>query len=449
MTRRVLVVGLDAAPPRLVYEKFREELPVISSIVGDGENYFLKSSHPPITIPAWAVMVTGRSPGELGLYGFRHRKPGNYLEYYIANSKLIREPTIWDELGRAGLRSIVVGVPPTYPPKPIRGLMISDFITPSHESQFTWPPTLKREVEKIVGEYIFDVVFRTEERDKLVGELWEMTRQHFKVLRYLAENKKWDFMMFVEIGVDRVQHAFWGYMDPEHHKYVPGNKYEQVILDYYKLLDEELGSLLEKVPKDTIIILVSDHGAKRMKGAFCINQWLAEEGYLKIEEEPSRPGVELSEVKVDWSKTSAWGWGGYYARIFINLKGREPKGVIDRRDYDHFRDQLARELKNIRGPNGEIWKTKVYKPEDLYPEVKGNPPDLVVYFDDLYWRSAGTLGWPTKYLPENDRGPDDAVHDWYGIFTIYDPEETVERGFMGEISIDKVFEKLLGYFKRE
>jgi len=436
--RKLLVIGLDAAPPRLLYEELVGELPTLGALIEEGARYQLKSCHPPITIPAWAVMTTGKTPGELGLYGFRHRKPGAYNEYWIASSRSIHFPQIWDILGRRGLRSVVVGVPPSYPPRPIRGYMISCFITPSNEVRFTWPPSLKRELK----DYIFDVVFRTNERDKLIQELWKMTKRRFQVLRMLSR-RKWDFFMFVEIGVDRVQHAFWGYMDKEHHKYEPGNKYEEVIKEYYKLIDEELEQLLKEVPKDAIIVLVSDHGAKRMKGAFCVNQWLADEGYLKLKEEPKKPGMELREVEVDWSRTTAWGWGGYYARIFINLKGREPHGYVDKRDYEATRDQLIRDLERIRGPHGERWDTKAYRPEDLYQEVKGSPPDLIVYFDDLSWRSAGTLGWPTNYLRENDRGPDDAVHDWYGIYVVHDPQGTIEVGEKGIMKIECINDHLL------
>ncbi len=425
MNRKLMVIGLDAAPPKLIYEEFKDQLPTIAKLIDDGERAELKSTHPPITIPAWASMVTGKTPGELGMYGFRHKKPKSYTDFYIANSKFIRKPTIWEIASRKGLKSIVVGVPPSYPPKPLNGLMISCFITPSSKSQYTYPPQLKSEIEGLFGPYIFDVIFRTEARDQLIKDLWKMTRYHFKILKYLA-NRQWDFFMFVEIGVDRVQHAFWGFMDKDHHKYRPGNKYERVILEYYKLIDEELSQLLKSIPKNTAVMLVSDHGAKRMKGAFCVNQWLADKGYLRILKKPEKPGVDLNKVEIDWSKTIAWGWGGYYARIFLNVKGREVKGVIKKEDYEHYRDELAEEIMKIRGPNGEKWNTKVYKPEELYPEVNGDPPDLIVYFDDLYWRSAGTLGWNTMYLRENDKGPDDAVHDWNGIITIYDPEKTVK-----------------------
>ncbi|MCD6562730.1 MAG: alkaline phosphatase family protein [Thermoproteales archaeon] len=426
MVRKLLVIGLDCVPPNLLYKEFKEELPNISMLLDDGYKAEMKTTNPPITIPAWAVMTTGKSPGELGIYGFRHRIKGKYNDFYIVNSRYIKTPAIWDVIGRKDLKSIVVGVPPSYPPKPIKGYMVSGFITPGPESRYTFPITLKRTLEKNFGKYIFDVVYRSEDKDRIVEELWKMTIQHFKIYSYLASKDWWTLMMFVEIGTDRVHHAFWGYMDKEHHKYTPGNKYEKIIEEYYKLVDEKIGELLKNVPKDTVISIVSDHGAKRMKGAFVINQWMIKEGYMKLQKSVGQ-GTELKDAPVDWKNTLAWGWGGYYARIFLNVKGREPYGIIEPEDYEHYRDELKEKIQRIRGPNGEEWKTKVYRPEELYPVVRGDPPDLIVYFDDLYWRSAGTLGWPTMYLKENDRGPDDAVHDWIGVFTLYDPENTVDR----------------------
>lgn len=426
MVRKLLVIGLDCVPPSLLYKEFKEELPNISMLLDDGYKAEMKTTNPPITIPAWAVMTTGKSPGELGIYGFRHRIKGKYNDFYIVNSRYIKTPAIWDVIGRKDLKSIVVGVPPSYPPKPIKGYMVSGFITPGPESRYTFPITLKRTLEKSFGKYIFDVVYRSEDKDRIVEELWKMTMQHFKIYSYLASKDWWTLMMFVEIGTDRVHHAFWGYMDKEHHKYTPGNKYEKIIEEYYKLVDEKIGELLKNVPKDTVISIVSDHGAKRMKGAFVINQWMIKEGYMKLQKSVGQ-GTELKDAPVDWKNTLAWGWGGYYARIFLNVKGREPYGIIEPEDYEHYRDELKEKIQRIRGPNGEEWKTKVYRPEELYPVVRGDPPDLIVYFDDLYWRSAGTLGWPTMYLRENDRGPDDAVHDWIGVFTLYDPENTVDR----------------------
>ena len=80
------------------------------------------------------------------------------------------------------------------------------------------------------------------------------------------------------------------------------------------------------------------------------------------------------------------------------------------------------EIEAVRGPEGEAWATQVIKPQEYYEELEGEYPDLMVYFDDLYWRSAGTLGHGTMYLPENDTGPDDAVHSQQGIYILYDPK---------------------------
>ncbi len=233
--------------------------------------------------------------------------------------------------------------------------------------------------------------------------------------------KPWNLFMFVEIGVDRVHHAFWKYMDRAHHLYEPGNRFENAIIDYYKYLDAKIGRLIAKAGEDTVVLVVSDHGAKRMKGAFCVNEWLIEKGWLAVKERPSKP-TSIDDLPIDWSKTRAWAWGGYYARVFLNIEGREPKGTIPAEDYEKVRDELLAELQAIRGPKGEAWATKVIKPQEYYEELEGEYPDLMVYFDDLYWRSAGTLGHGTMYLPENDTGPDDAVHAQHGIYILHDPK---------------------------
>jgi predicted AlkP superfamily phosphohydrolase/phosphomutase len=415
---------LDCAPPELLFDQFADDLPNIQQMLHEGVYAKMESSHPPITIPAWTVMATSKNPGKLGMYGFRHRKKGTYNEILLANSHWIKEKTVWDLIGETGRKTVVVGVPPAYPPKPVNGAFISCFMTPGTDKDYTYPAELKGEIEKLHGDYILDVNFRTDEKDKLLKNLYRMTEQHFAILRHLTKTRPWHFLMSVEIGVDRVHHAFWKYFDPEHHLYEPDNKYEDVIPEYYKFIDSEIGKLIKQTDDQTSIVIVSDHGAKRMKGAFSVNQWLVEKGYLKFKKPPQR-GASLSKSQVDWSKTKAWGWGGYHGRLFFNIKGREPQGIIDPEDLEEVRDQMMNDVKSIRGPRGEKWDTKVYTPEELYATHIGNPPDLTVYFDDLNWRSAGTLGYDSHYLPENDRGPDDAVHSHHGVFTYYDPKQSM------------------------
>ena len=420
MDKKVLVIGLDCATSEIVFDR-REELPVLRELIENGLYGNLRSSDPPITIPAWMVMCTGKDPGKLGLYGFRHRKDYSYKDIWIATSYSIREKTVWDIIGEKDGQSCLVSIPPSYPPKPVNGNLISCFITPGDDKDYTYPSDLRIELEEKFGPYIFDVVFRTDDKDKLLEQTYDMTEQRFRILNHLITKKPWDFFMFVEIGVDRIHHAFWKYMDPAHHLYNKGNPYENVIIDYYKRVDTLIGELLSNVDQDTTVLVVSDHGAKSMKGAFCINEWLIEQGDLVVNEMPQSP-ISFDHVDVDWSRTKAWGWGGYYARIFLNVEGRETQGMIKIEDYKKEREALIERLAEVKGPNGEEWKTKIIKPQKYFQELNGDYPDLMIYFDDLYWRSAGTLGHGTKYLLENDTGPDDAVHAQDGIYILYDPK---------------------------
>ena len=159
---KVFVIGLDSAPPELLFHEFIDKLPNIKRIVEKSIYGPMKSCIPAITIPAWIVMATGKTPGELGLYGFRHRKGNSYKDIWIAHSLMVKEKAIWDYLGERGYKSVVLGVPPSYPPKRINGWMIGCFITPDSSVNYTYPAELKSEIERVVGDYIFDVVFRKE-----------------------------------------------------------------------------------------------------------------------------------------------------------------------------------------------------------------------------------------------------------------------------------------------
>ncbi len=436
--RRMFILGLDSAPPKTIYDHYGVETPNLNEVTAESERYLMRTSHPPITIPAWMSMFTGKTPGELGIYGFRHRKPGDVGHSYIVNYNHIKHPTLWDTVGSMGGRVGVFGVPPTYPPRPVKGFMVTDFMTPSSKSQYTFPPWLKRELEAKYGPLIFDIVYRSEDKAGVRRDLFQMTRQHIEIVKYLIERKQWDLFIYVEIGIDRLHHAFWKYFDQSHPRYTEHQEHSKTIPEYYKLVDQAVGEIRRRLPPDTVFVVVSDHGIKPMTGAFAVNQWLIQQDYLRLKQQPKHPATDLTKDMIDWENTLAWAWGGYYSRIFINLKGREPNGIVDREEYEDLRNQLARDIARIKGPQGQQWINTALKPEDIYPEVNGDPPDLLAYFDNLNWRAAGTIGHPTPYLKENDRGPDDAVHDWHGVLAIYDPEGTLDKGMKGEKPIEKI-----------
>ncbi|MFM8998894.1 MAG: alkaline phosphatase family protein [Actinomycetota bacterium] len=421
MGPRVVVLGLDCGTPALL-EDLRAETPNIHRLMERGMHGDLASITPPITVPAWACAMTGTTPGQLGIYGFRNRKDHTYDGLSIAHSGSIQAPAVWDALGTRGMRSVLIGVPPSFPPpKEFPGWRVGCFLTPPSAERFAYPQELEVEIEEIVGgkgEYIFDIPnFRQQGMDFALDQVFKMTERRFAVGRKMLVDKPWDFFMLCEIAPDRLHHVFWQYYDRRHPLYEAGSKYETAFQDYYRFLDDQVGTFLDLVPDDAITILMSDHGARPMMGGLCFNDWLLQEGYLAMSEPLSGP-MPIKEAPIDWSRTVAWGDGGYYGRLFLNVAGREPQGVIDPARYEEVRDELIAKLEAAPGPDGAPLGTKVFKPQDVYPEVRGVAPDLIVYFGDLEWRSVGSVGNASLYTYENDTGPDGANHDRTGIFAL-------------------------------
>jgi len=435
--KRVMIIGWDSAPPELVFDKYCDVMPTVSRLLGESTWGRLRSTDPPITVPAWTSMFSSVNPGGLGFFGFRNLRKGTYDGKWIATAEAIKVERVWDIASRYGKRCCVLGVPQTYPPKPLNGCLVSSFLTPSTESDYTYPPELKEEVEKVTGGYVLDVEeFRTEDKERLLADIYEMTDKHFALARHMLSREDWDLFIYVEMGPDRIQHGFWKFVDPEHRKYQPGNRYENCLRDYYAHLDAQLGELIDLAGEDTAIILMSDHGAKRMDGNFHVNDWLISQGLLKLKEEPDGV-VGIEPEMIDWPQTVAWAWGGYYSRVFMNVKGREPQGCVAPEDYEKVRSELIERFEAITDDTGRVMKTRALRPQDIYtgPYVD-DAPDLLVYFDDLYWRAGQDLGHDTLYSFDTEIGPDDAVHDYHGIFLVHEPGQQAASTFEEAQAVD-------------
>lgn len=445
--RRVLVLGLDCAEPSLVFQQYRAEMPNLRGLMERGVWGNLNSVTPPITVPAWACSMTSQDPGQLGIYGFRNRADYSYEKMTIANARSIRAAAVWDYLEREGKTSVLVGVPPSYPPMPLQnGVVVGCFLSPNTQSKYTYPESVREEIAQVAPNYTVDVEnFRTEDKAWLLGKIYETTEERYKVIRHFMKTRDWDFLMSVEIGVDRLHHGFWKYHDPLHPKHAPGNPFLHSIHDYYVWLDGEIGKTLELIDDDTAVIVMSDHGAKRMEGGICVNEWLVNAGYLALDEKPAGV-VPLSKAKINWGKTKAWGEGGYYSRIFLNVQGREPNGILPSAQYEAARDELIARLSAIPGPGGKPLGTRVYKPQTLYRQANNIAPDLIVVWGDLAWRGVGSLGLDALYTFENDTGPDDANHAQMGMFIYADPRDNLGGRELAGLDIVDIAPTVLAEF---
>lgn len=432
---KILVLGLDCAAPELLLGL--DGLSNIRQLMDAGCYGRLESVIPPITVPAWMCMATSQDPGSLGVYGFRNRADHSYEKLSIATSRSITGLAIWDQLAMQGKRSVCVGVPPGYPPRKINGAWVGCFMTPdTSKDVFTHPPELGARINALVGPYPVDVKgFRTDDKAWLRDQIFDMSRKQFRVVRHLMESEPWDYFQFVDIGLDRVHHGFWKHHDPTHVDHDPASPFKTVIRDYYQHLDHEIGETLEKLDSDTIVLLVSDHGARPLDGGFCVNEWLVEQGDLVLNSYPEKI-TPFAELSVDWSRTKAWSEGGYYARVFLNIKDREPNGTIAKTDVLRYRDDLKARLEATTDPDGKALGTLVFKPEEVYKRVRNVAPDLIAHFGGLSWRSIGSVGHRTLHVRENDTGPDDCNHAQYGAFVLASSNNPLRGSIEGARLID-------------
>src|SRR5450432_841820 len=432
---KICILGLDCAAPEVVFGD--ERLVNIRRLMDMGVYGRLESVIPPITVPAWMCMCTSQDPGSLGVYGFRNRVDHSYEKLGFANSASIKALAMWDQLAREGKRSIIVGVPPNYPPRKINGISIGCFLTPdTTKNDFTHPASFKAKINELVGEYPVDVKdFRTDRKDWLKEEIFRMSEKQWKVVHWLLKEQEWDYFHFVDIGLDRMHHGFWNYFDKKHVQYEPGNPYENAIPEYYLWLDQQIGKALELLDQDTVVLLVSNHGAHRLDGGVAINEWLIREGLLVLHEYPAVV-TPFGKLNVNWSKTRVWSEGGYYARVFFNVQGREPQGLIPVSEYDAFQNEMKSRLERLADDKGQPMHSLVFKPKELYKNVRNVAPDLMVHFGGLYWRSIGSVGHGAIHVQESETGLDGCNPAQYGMFVLAAPNLPLSGEYEGARLLD-------------
>ncbi len=430
---KVLIIGIDSATFDIIHPMMeRGRLPNLHNLIKSGSSGQLRSTIPPVTPPAWVSFMTGKNPGKHGVFDFYVSPSYGYIRP-VWNSKYIKAKTIWRILSDNGLKVGVVNLPMTHPPEEINGFIIPGMQYSFDEGKnFSHPPELMQEIQELFGEY--RVLYGdleslyTNNLDRLLDEwrkIFEIRRQS---VLHLMEHKTWGIFMAVFYSIDVMQHHFWRFFDKEHPLYDSklAQKYGNIIPEFYEKVDAAIGEMLNKIDEDTIIFVVSDHGAGAEKDAFYVNNWLHQEGFLnfrnvlsplwrikfphmfyKVLRRLKFPGiawtVPLDKLKtlgsaidpreglnipffVDWKRTRAYAGNHTEQGIYINLAGREPLGIVKRgREYEGIRESIIKKLKEIRKPErGGFLNIKIYKKEEVYhgPYVD-DAPDIFVEIDGI------------------------------------------------------------------
>ncbi|MBN1959733.1 MAG: alkaline phosphatase family protein [Deltaproteobacteria bacterium] len=414
--QRLCVLGLDCLSPELVFNELRDVLPNLNALIACSLSGPIESINPPITIPAWSAMLTGVDPGVLGCYGFRNRADYSYDKRRLASSIDIQVPTLWNYLKDAGAHSRLISIPQTYPPKPILGMMVSDYPSASAPSPVTYPASIENEFRRIAEGELADVAnHRHLNLENLKESIHAATRRRFRLARAWAQESDWTLLMLVEMGPDRMHHAFWR----QHYSYEEDNPYTSAIRDYYIHLDREIGRLLSILADSDIVLIISDHGAQTNKGGIALNQWLIDHNYLYLNHKPTSP-TTWDELSIDWPRTRIWADGGHVGRLYFNVVGREPQGIVQPYDIENLAHEVGTALCALPGPRGEKLDTQVFIPKMIYEQTNNIAPDLIVYFDNLGFRAIGSVGYNNIYPLYNDTGRDAANHALKGVCILRD-----------------------------
>jgi predicted AlkP superfamily phosphohydrolase/phosphomutase len=366
--KKVVVIGLDGTPHSLV-TRFMDEgiMPNFKELTAQGSFKPLFSVLPTVSCVAWSSFMTGKNPAKHNIYGFLDRSAGSYIPF-VPNANNMTSPTLWDILGSEGKRVIVMGVPVTYPPREVNGILVSGFLAPDIEKA-TFPAELGKELKEKNG-YLLDIDpwKAREDVDSVAPQVTDVFRKRRDTLRELMANTEWDFFMTHFMETDRLHHFLWEHMEEGIEPYCSQFK------DFYREVDDFIGELNRDLEGEATLVLLSDHGFCTLKKEVYVNQWLVEKGYLGFKNDEPK-GIQ--DIDTDKSRAYSMDPG----RIYINLKGREPAGIVNPgTEYQALREELVREIATIKDPDsGEDMLDSVKTKEELFSGPNFDAaPDIVM-----------------------------------------------------------------------
>jgi predicted AlkP superfamily phosphohydrolase/phosphomutase len=467
---RTLIIGLDGATFDLIHPWAKAgHLPTFAKLMTQGVHAPLRAWPNLSSAAAWSSIVTGYNPGQHSIFNFVDALPQVGAKWHPSTAVDRKKDPFWRFLSTAGKYVGVMNVPITYPADPINGFMLSGMDTPDiHSPGFAHPPELRDELQDQGIDYVIDVprllFLEGGDPHQVPRPIQRMMDGHSRTILHLMKTRPWDTLMAVLVVTDRVQHFCWP---------AEGISFDKPdwtpILSIYRQIDSFLSKVLELIDGNTTVLIISDHGfGPLFLARRCLNQLFAQLGLLGYRSGATRLTNKLLErvlvygrkmipfslqkslantfsglhhraihehelSSIDWSLTKVF-YSPHMGTLTINLKDREPEGIVLAKDYDPLRDQIRDILLNIKDPvSGRQLIKAVHRREDIFhgPYLE-KAPDLVIE-----WNSEGVqksisysvgkepvIIQPPKRVDAGERWTGD--HRPYGIFIAYGPD--IKRG---------------------
>lgn len=463
-SQRVLIVGWDGATFDLIDPWIAQGyLPNLAQLMQEGSSRRLRSTVPTLSPPAWTSFFTGKNPGRHGTFDFFRRNPSNY-ELLTVRNDLPRLGTLFYWAGHHGKKVGAVNVPFTYPPEAVNGFMVSG-LGAAPEWDFVYPTELKREIMQ--KGYRIDNPVRYEpgnDAEYLAAAL-ETTRIRAETALHLIRTQPWDLFMVVFMNIDQILSFMWHHMDEKHPRYDPAvsPQFQQAALELHQYLDQVLGEMVKLAGEDTTVVVASDHGMGPLYKEVFLNSWLEQKGYLVRRQQSAAANTytslarrlgfsreriwrrigrartqaakallpkrlhglvptehkSLTEV-VDWSKTVAYSFGNV-GQIFVNVRGREPDGIVAPGDeYEAIIQRLMADLQAWVDPeDGKPVVTQIYRREELYDgPYFDRAPDLNIIMRDYGYITVMRREFANEGTPLQNCDSMSGFHRREGIFVM-------------------------------
>ena len=364
-SRRIAVIGLDGTPFSFLDKEIGAgNLPNMAALFSRGRFGPLETEIPTVSSAAWASFMTGANPGEHGIYGFTDRRPGTYELYFPNYSNLMAEP-VWERLGRQGRRCCVLNVPSTYPARPVNGVLVSGFVGPSLE-RAVYPAEVYDYLRKAGYRIDVDASLGRESLDSLIEDLHATLEKRREAFLHFQALEDWDLFVPVFTTTDRLHHFLWKHYEQEDPVYAAEFR------RFYRRLDAIVGELVAEMKPDTALFMLSDHGFCGIEREVYLNNLLRDRGLLAYASSQPRTIADI-----DPEKTVAYCLDP--GRIYLNLAGREPGGIVQPQDAGRLLEELAGMLVELSDPDtGEPMLERVARAGELYsgPQAAA-APDLV------------------------------------------------------------------------
>jgi len=358
--KKAMLIGLDGVPFSLLRDlAARDIMPNVRELLDDGVFTRMRPTIPDVSSVSWSSIITGRNPGEHGVFGFTDLIKGTYTLAFHSFTKL-KAPAFWQE--DRSKRYVIINVPSTYPAGELNGFLVSGFVSPDLKKA-VYPPSYIRYLEDVNYRIDIDVERCRRSPMLLFRELSDVLNARLALCKRIWRKVKWDVMMFVITGTDRLEHFLWSAYEEQ------GHEWHDAFLNFFKQVDDVIGELTSRLKDNDILIMLSDHGMERLEVEVNINAYLSEGGYLKLDR--SRRGYSGIQAG-----TKAFALEP--SRIYLNLEGRYPRGSVRAGEVEELLEELTDFFYQLRWDGRKVIKRVWRKDEIYHGPFLADAPDLVL-----------------------------------------------------------------------